>query len=96
VERHTYMALYDRPVISTFITRMDGRNTQFSNLDPFPPGEAKISTIGFCWDSSFGDLLFYNRWLEEPELQKLEGYLMWKYNIQYLLSPNHPYAANPP
>lgn len=95
IRRHAYISLYDRPAISTFITRIDGLNVQSCNLD-VPPGKAEISTIGFGWNSTYGDLIFYNRWLEEPELQKLEGYLMWKYNVQNLLSPDHPYAANPP
>ena len=41
------------------------------------------------WSST--ELISFASNLPLNAIQELEGYLAWKYNIQYLLSPSHPY-----
>jgi hypothetical protein len=101
---HQFTALLDLYTKSTIIGRENAYNYSYLTFSELESGYdfTGYSTVKYTYFASnylnvqIGDFIAYNRWLSEPELQKLEGYVMWKYNIQNLLSPFHPYAANPP
>jgi hypothetical protein len=45
---------------------------------------------------TLGEVIIYNRVLTTTERQEVEGYLAWKWGIQALLPPGHPYKSAPP
>ena len=45
---------------------------------------------------NFGEILYYNSNLPSTQLAVLEGYLAWKWGIQTLLTPTHPYRYTTP
>lgn len=60
-----------------------GSNTNNSDLRGFLTG--KISEI-----------IVYDTALTTLQIQQVEGYLAWKWNLQTLLPTNHPYKISPP
>lgn len=44
---------------------------------------------------NIGEVLLFNRTLRQSELQEVEGYLAWKWNIQTSLPVTHPFYASP-
>jgi len=49
-----------------------------------------------CFVGSFAENLLYGRALSYPEIDKVTGYLAWKWGLQYLLPQSFPYKSSPP
>jgi hypothetical protein len=47
-------------------------------------------------DFDVAELVLYNADLTESVYPKIDGYLAWKWGLQGLLSPTHPYKNDPP
>lgn len=43
-------------------------------------------------DSYIGEILYYQRLLTQTEINNLQGYVAWKWGLQGLLPPTHPYS----
>jgi hypothetical protein len=56
---------------------------------------ARGTPIGYT-NGLIGDVLVYNRVLTTAEIQKVEGYLAWKWGLQAQLPYDHPYAKSFP
>lgn len=48
------------------------------------------------WNDLWGEALVFDRELTEVEIQKIEGYLAWKWGLQEQLPYDHPYASSFP
>jgi len=51
---------------------------------------------GRTFNGGIGEFLYYNRVLSTTELQKIEGYLGWKWGLQTNLPNTHPYYSASP
>jgi len=51
---------------------------------------------GFGANFNLGEMCVYNSYLETPFRNILEGYLAWKWGVQYNLPTYHPYALSAP
>lgn len=58
-------------------------------------GGTPYATARFSNDT-FGEVLGYNRILNNVERQKIEGYLAWKWGLNNLLPTAHPYFSAAP
>ena len=47
-------------------------------------------------DCEVGEIVLYNVVLSTTNIQKIEGYLAWKWGLQANLPSNHPYKSAPP
>ena len=52
--------------------------------------------LGYYYAGRFCELVWYNRGLNDNEIQQIEGYLAWKWGLQSNLPATHPYAFSPP
>ena len=48
------------------------------------------------WIGSIGEVLIFNVALGDPDRQKIEGYLAWKWGLQTPLAAGHPYKSAAP
>jgi hypothetical protein len=48
------------------------------------------------WLGTVGELIFTNRFLGDDAINKLEGYLAWKWGLRWLLPATHPYLNSAP
>ena len=100
-----YTIFYERVSTNTVITRQNGHNNGLVTANDYvsnyqwwhmgdsrPPADTWLGGP-YGWR---GDVIVYDRILNESEMQMLEGYLMWKYGIQSNLLPQHPYAKASP
>lgn len=55
-----------------------------------------LSTYGLSTPTNLGEIVHYNRSLSVNERQQVEGYLAWKWGIQYKLPSTHPYIKSSP
>jgi len=53
--------------------------------------DANLETL----EANIGEVILFNRTLRQSELQQVESYLAWKWNIQASLPTTHPYYYNP-
>ena len=55
---------------------------------------------GFDFSNRFkgyiGELIMFNRQLNNNDTQQIEGYLAWKWGLQFFLASNHAYKNSPP
>jgi hypothetical protein len=52
--------------------------------------------LGSNFNGTTYDFVIFNRVLTTTEIQKMEGYLAWKWGIQSSLPAGHPYLSAPP
>jgi hypothetical protein len=67
--------------------------------DTNPSSEFTINTGSGQNEQSYlnvAEILIYDRVLSSDEVAKIEGYLAWKWNLNYLLPSNHPYYSGKP
>jgi len=55
-----------------------------------------FSSSGYFYGGRFCELVWYNRGLDDKEIQELEGYLAWKWGLQKSLPDSHPFFNFPP
>jgi hypothetical protein len=90
-----------------YSTAQSGSNTTLTTL---PASTGNFSSTFFCIGSStapasntfftgsISEILVYNPFsaLAYTDIQKIEGYLSWKWGLQGNLQTSHPYYNNPP
>jgi hypothetical protein len=94
--------LTDRLKYSVNGANLKGNNTAseaIKNIDSTQNLQIGASGIGATASSFLGDyceLIIYKGLLSDPDRQKVEGYLAWKWGTVSSLDINHPYKNNPP
>jgi hypothetical protein len=90
----------------TLYIRLNGSNTTSSNWGiDYPVAGAQGNNWVFyigtdAYDTFFPgyihEIIHYNRALVTSDIQRVEGYLAWKWSIQSNLISNHPFRYLPP
>lgn len=82
---------------------INGHNVIVNRSVTYPVSITAPFRVGFgeatatnTFTGEIAEILFYNGLLSLNDRQKIEGYLMWKYGLQSLLSGSHPYYNSPP
>ena len=84
------------------IGRINGSNTvnsNYSNTIPFGGNFSYIlgfDTNGNYYNGSLHEIIQYNVSLQTTDIQRVEGYLAWKWGLQNNLISNHPFRFLPP
>ena len=67
------------------LTGSTSRDLTFGGFNP----------TGYYYAGRFCELVWYNRGLNDNEIQQIEGYLAWKWGLQKSLPSNHPFYLFP-
>lgn len=77
-----------------------GASSLDNNISSYNAGYTYIgkdsSVSQFWFKGKFMEMIIYNSVLSGPQIQKIEGYLAWKWGIQNKLPTNHPYYSVKP
>jgi hypothetical protein len=77
---------------STAITLNTGTGWASIGVGRIPPG----NVLSYYLTGQMGELVVFNRALNEQQRQQMEGYLAWKWGVQANLPLTHPFRTNPP